>query len=119
MNAQPTTAQGTEWIDIGRLDDIPQQGARTVRTPDGDIAIFRTRDDQVFALWDRCPHKGGPLSQGIVHGHAVTCPLHNWVISLENGEAQGADNGCVHRLRVKVEAGRVFLEGAACPAKAA
>nr|WP_298689821.1 nitrite reductase small subunit NirD [uncultured Dongia sp.] len=119
MNAQPATALRAEWIDIGQLDDIPRQGARTVKTPGGDIAIFRTMDDQIFALWDRCPHKGGPLSQGIVHGHAITCPLHNWVISLENGEAQGHDSGCVHRFRVKIEAGRVLLDGAACSANAA
>ena len=63
-------------------------------TPQGKIAVFRTADDQVFAIEDRCPHKGGPLSQGIVHGAAVTCPLHNWVISLETGKALGADEGC-------------------------
>ena len=103
-------AQTGDWVDIGRLDDIPVQGARIVRTLAGDIAIFRTADDRVFALSDRCPHKGGPLSQGIVHGHAVTCPLHNWVIDLGSGEAQGADSGCVRRFRVRVEAGRVLLD---------
>lgn len=119
MNTQPMNHQTVEWIDVGRLDDVPRQGARTVRTPGGDIAIFRTSDDQVFALWDRCPHKGGPLSQGIVHGHAVTCPLHNWVIAFDSGEAQGADRGCVQRFRVKIDAGRVLLDSAACSARAA
>ena len=85
-----------DWIDIGAVDDIPLRGARVRRRRrDGRIAVFRTGDDEVFALDDRCPHKGGPLSQGIVHGRAVTCPLHNWVISLETGEALGADEGCV------------------------
>ena len=81
------------WVDIGALTDIPARGARVVKAPGGDIAVFRTVDDEVFALRDRCPHKGGPLSQGIVHGAAVTCPLHNWVIDLLSGEATGADDG--------------------------
>jgi len=98
------------WIGVGRLEDIPRQGARAVATPRGDVALFRTQDDRVFALDDRCPHKGGPLSQGIVHGHAVTCPLHNWVIDLGSGEAAAPDRGCVRRIPVKVEAGRVLLD---------
>jgi len=98
------------WLDIGALDDIPRHGARIVKTKQGCIAVFRTADDTVFALDDRCPHKGGPLSQGIVHGTAVTCPLHNWVISLETGEAQGADKGSVRCYGLKLEGGRLLLE---------
>jgi nitrite reductase (NADH) small subunit len=98
------------WVNVGRLDDIPRQGARAVATPLGNVALFRTLDDRVFALDDRCPHKGGPLSQGIVHGHAVTCPLHNWVIDLGSGAAAAPDRGCVRRIPVKVEAGRVLLD---------
>ena len=98
------------WLDIGALDDIPRQGARIVKTKRGCIAVFRTADDDVFALDDRCPHKGGPLSQGIVHGKSVSCPLHNWVISLESGEAQGADKGAVRRHTLKVERGRLLLD---------
>jgi nitrite reductase (NADH) small subunit len=97
------------YTDIGGLDDIPRLGARSVRTASGDIAVFRTGNNQVFALRDQCPHKAGPLSQGIVHGVAVTCPLHNWVISLETGAALGADHGCVPRFSVKLEQGRVLL----------
>jgi nitrite reductase (NADH) small subunit len=97
------------WIPIGQLSDIPPRGARCVRTPAGRVAVFRTADDRVFAIDDRCPHKGGPLSQGIVHGAAVTCPLHNWVISLETGKALGADQGAVRTIPVKVEGGRLFL----------
>jgi nitrite reductase [NAD(P)H] small subunit len=97
------------WIVIGNLSDIPRRGARCLETPDGKIAVFRTADDRVFALDDRCPHKGGPLSQGIVHGAAVTCPLHNWVISLETGEALGADEGSVRTIAIKVEDGRLFI----------
>lgn len=97
------------WIAIGHVDDIPQRGARCVTTPAGRIAVFRAADDAVFAMEDRCPHKGGPLSVGIVHGHAVTCPLHNMVISLENGAAQGADEGQVRTLPLRNEGGKLLL----------
>jgi nitrite reductase (NADH) small subunit len=101
------------WIDIGKLEDIPVRGARVVKTARGCIAVFRTAGDEVFALNDRCPHKGGPLSQGIVHGRSVTCPLHNWVIALDTGEAQGADKGRVRTVPLKVEAGRLLLDAKA------
>jgi nitrite reductase (NADH) small subunit len=97
------------WIRIGALTDIPRRGARCVATPQGRIAVFRTAEDQVFAIEDRCPHKGGPLSQGIVHGASVTCPLHNWVISLETGKALGADEGAVRTVPVKVEGEQLFI----------
>jgi len=97
------------FVDIGALEEIPRLGSRSVKTAGGDIAVFRTADDQVFALRDKCPHKNGPLSQGIVHGTTVTCPLHAWVISLATGEATGLDTGCTPRFAVKVENGRVFL----------
>jgi nitrite reductase (NADH) small subunit len=97
------------WIDIGSLEDIPRRGARCVQTPGGRIAVFRTDKDELFALEDRCPHKKGPLSQGIVHGSAVTCPLHNWVISLETGAALGTDEGMVRTIPLKCENDRIFL----------
>jgi nitrite reductase (NADH) small subunit len=99
----------TDFLDIGAADDVPRLGARKVRTPGGDIAVFRTADDRYFALDDRCPHKGGPLSQGIVHGERVTCPLHNMVIELGSGHAVAPDEGCVARHRVRVENGRLQL----------
>ena len=98
------------WTDIGALDDIPPQGARIVKTAQGCVAVFRTADDQVFALSDRCPHKGGPLAEGIVHGLSVTCPLHNWVFSLETGQAQGADSGAIATYPIRVELGRLLLD---------
>lgn len=100
-----------KWLDIAALDDVPRRGSRILRLPQGCVAVFRTVDDQVFALEDRCPHKQGPLSQGIVHGAFVTCPLHNWVISLESGEAQGADSGRVPTFPVLVRDGRILLSG--------
>ena len=105
----------TQWTDVGALEAIPRRGARVVRTAQGCVAVFRTADDQAFALEDRCPHKGGPLSQGIVHGMSVTCPLHNWVLSLETGEAVGADEGRAQSFPLRVEAGRIFLDVAALP----
>jgi nitrite reductase (NADH) small subunit len=100
----------TAMIDIAALEDIPRQGARVVKTDAGCVAVFRTADDQVFALEDRCPHKGGPLSEGIVHGTSVTCPLHAWVFDLATGVAQGADEGSVRAFEARTEGGRVFLD---------
>jgi nitrite reductase (NADH) small subunit len=107
------------WIEIGSINDIPPRGARCVATPAGKIAVFRTADDKVFAIDDRCPHKGGPLSQGIVHGAAVTCPLHNWVIALDTGKALGADEGKVRTYPVKVEGSRLFIDAGALASLAA
>lgn len=106
------TAAIGDWLEVGPEVDVPVQGARVVRTGWGDIAVFRTAAGTILAIEDRCPHKGGPLSQGIVHGDMVTCPLHNWVICLNTGEAQGADVGCVKTVAVKVERGRVLLSAA-------
>ena len=98
-----------DWIEIGMLDDIPRLGARVVRTANGDIAVFRTAGDEVFALRDQCPHKGGPLSQGIVHGKRVACPLHDWKIHLDSGEAVSPDQGCTPCFDTQVENGTVML----------
>jgi nitrite reductase (NADH) small subunit len=100
----------TGWHDVGSLDDIPRLGARTVATPQGDVAVFRTARDGVFALDDRCPHKAGKLSQGIVHGESVTCPLHGWVIGLATGKAEAPDEGCARRVPVRLEGRRVLLQ---------
>jgi nitrite reductase (NADH) small subunit len=110
----------SEFRDICALDDIPPLGARRVRRADGvEIAIFRAADDRVFALLDRCPHKGGPLSQGIVFGDKVACPLHNWTIDLATGRALSPDEGCTNRFAVAVEAGRVLLDARALDVAAA
>jgi nitrite reductase (NADH) small subunit len=107
------------WIAIGTITDIPVRGARCVATPAGKVAVFRTATDDVFAIEDRCPHRGGPLSQGIVHGAAVTCPLHNWVISLETGRAMGADEGAVRTIPVRREGDKLFLPSEALVERAA
>ncbi|KFB10870.1 nitrite reductase small subunit NirD [Nitratireductor basaltis] len=97
------------WIRIGKLDDIPRRGSRCIRNAKMSIAVFRTVDDRVFALEDKCPHRNGPLSQGIIHDGCVTCPLHNWVISLETGLAQGADEGQTRTFPVKREGDDILL----------
>lgn len=102
-----------QWLSICQLTDIPSLGARVVKRADGvlpNIAIFRNADEQVFALLDKCPHKGGPLSQGIVFGDKVACPLHNWNIELQSGCAVTPDDGCVKRFSVKLEDGQVYLD---------
>lgn len=107
------------WIDVGSIEQIPVRGARVVKTKLGCIAVFRTAEDEVFATSDRCPHKGGPLSEGIVHGTSVTCPLHNWVFDLNTGEAQGADEGKIDTYAIRVENGRLMLDAAVMERSAA
>jgi nitrite reductase (NADH) small subunit len=97
------------WTLIGTLEDIPRRGARTVLTAQDEVAVFRTADDAVFALINRCPHKGGPLSEGIVHGRKVACPLHNWVIDLETGEAAAPDHGCTTSVEVRLDGSGLWL----------
>jgi nitrite reductase (NADH) small subunit len=103
------------WTPVCRVADIPVLGARRVTRPGATIpiAVFRNAEDKVFALLDRCPHQGGPLSQGIVFGESVACPLHNWTIGLADGCAKAPDEGCTQRFACKVEGGQVFLEAEA------
>ena len=113
MSTSATEEQATnediDWINVAALKDIPPLGSRVITTDDMSIAVFRTASDEVFAVKDACPHKGGPLSQGIVHGTSVTCPLHNWKIDLASGEALGPDEGCTNVFPTKVENGVVYI----------
>lgn len=108
----------SNWMKVCALDEIPRLGARVVQHGGIDIAVFRNAEDEVFAVEDRCPHKGGPLSQGIVHGRKVTCPLHGWNIELESGCAVAPDEGCAREFPIKIEGSRVWLDlsSAACAA---
>ena len=108
-----------QWIKVCRVDDIAPLGSRRVARERGiAVALFRTADDRLFALLDRCPHKGGPLSQGIVFGDSVACPLHNWTIALADGQAQLPDHGCTVSFACKVEGGEVFLDAGELAARA-
>lgn len=99
----------SEFIEVGTIEDIPVLGSRVVEMAKGNVALFRTSDNKVFALRNECPHKKGPLSEGIVHGHSVTCPLHNWVIALDTGLAAAPDEGCAARYPVELKGNKVFL----------
>lgn len=100
-----------QWKPICKVDDIPVLGARIVtRSVKPDVAIFRNSENKVFALLDKCPHKGGPLSQGIVFGEKVACPLHNWNIELQTGCAVSPDEGCTQKFSIKVENEQIFLD---------
>jgi len=110
MNAVIPQQDGQQdWLEAGLIDDIPRLGARIIKRDDGDIAVFRTADDEVFALLNRCPHKGGPLSEGIVYGRTVACPLHNWCLDLSTGQAKAPDEGCAPRFDTRLEQGRVYV----------
>lgn len=99
----------SDWVKVSALEDIPRLGARVVKSAQGDIAVFRNNEDEVFALRDKCPHKGGPLSQGIVYDRKVACPLHGWNICLDSGAAVAPDKGCARSYPVKIERGTVYL----------
>lgn len=109
MNA-PDKAIISQWVSVCVMEDIPRLGARVIKSAHGDVAVFRNAEDEIFALLDKCPHKGGPLSQGIVFGRHVACPLHNWSIGLADGEAVAPDVGCARRFDTRVENGTVLLK---------
>jgi nitrite reductase (NADH) small subunit len=101
----------SDWLKICTVDDIPALGSRVIRRAAGpDVALFRTASDRVFALLDRCPHKGGPLSQGIVHGERVACPLHGFNIELNDGVALPPDEGCTPRFEIRRDADVIYLK---------
>ena len=106
--------QSVQWYDLGPLSDVPLRGARRVVINKQPIGLFRTASNEVYAIEDRCPHHNGPLSDGIVHDNCVTCPLHNWVISLRDGTAQGADNGNVAVYPVQIVDGSLTIGVSAC-----
>ena len=108
-SAVEVAADDRAWLEVGQVEEIPRMGARVVQLGDGNIAVFRTAADEFFALQDQCPHRGGPLSQGIVHGRKVACPLHDWKIHLDSGLAVAPDEGCAASYPVRVKDGRVYL----------
>ncbi|MBU2960458.1 nitrite reductase small subunit NirD [Citreicella sp. C3M06] len=107
------------WIDIGHIDDVPLRGARQVKTKVGCLAVFRTAEDEVFAVTNACPHKGGPLSEGIVHGTSVTCPLHNTIFELSTGKSHGVDAYTIDTYPVRIDGDRILLNGDAIAQRSA
>jgi nitrite reductase (NADH) small subunit len=110
MSAVMKPSNAANWARICTIDEIPPLGARVVKSAHGNIAVFRNADDEVFALLDKCPHKGGPLSQGIVFGRKVACPLHNWNIGLDDGNAVAPDKGCARAFGVRLDGREVLLD---------
>ncbi|MEA3274151.1 MAG: nitrite reductase small subunit NirD [Pseudomonadota bacterium] len=106
---QAVAQEAADWIEVGTIEDIPRFGSGVVKRDGGDIAVFRNADDEVFALLNRCPHKGGPLSEGIVYGRTVACPLHNWCLDLHSGQARAPDERCAPSFAVRVIEGRVLV----------
>ncbi len=101
------------WIEVGSIEDIPTLGSRVIESAEGDIALFRNSEDEVFALRNSCPHKGGPLADGLVAGRQVTCPLHSWTLELETGEVIAPDKGCARSYPVKIDNQVIYLNLAA------
>lgn len=99
-----------QWVRITPSDNIPPREGRAVTVAGREIAIFNL-GDRFFATDNRCPHKGGPLSDGIVTGAAVVCPLHAWKVNLETGavERPAAEAACVATYPVCVRDGVVVL----------
>jgi len=102
------------WVRITTTDNIPPREGRAVCLGTREIAIFNL-GDRFLATDNRCPHKGGPLCDGIVTGTSVVCPLHTWKISLETGavERSGANAGAgmaINTYPVRVEDGVIVLE---------
>ncbi|RMD78685.1 MAG: nitrite reductase (NAD(P)H) small subunit [Gammaproteobacteria bacterium] len=109
MSAPQAAAPGLRWVEAGPVEAVPRLGARVLETPLGPVAVFRTAEDELYALLDRCPHRGGPLSQGLVYGRRVACPLHGWAIELADGRAAPPDQGCTPSFPVRVEEGRILV----------
>lgn len=98
------------WYKITSINEIPKMGSRVVQINETEIAIFKTNKNEIFALNNQCPHQQGKLSEGLIHGDVVTCPLHNTDISLENGKALGENYGCTNKYETKIDNDFVYLK---------
>lgn len=110
MSADMNPETGTKWHPVCQIEEIPRYGGRTIRAGEVEIAVFRLGDDRIRAVDNRCPHKQGPLAEGIVSGDIIICPLHARKISLESGEVLSPDSGCVKTYAVKIEGDEVLLQ---------
>ncbi|GAF64855.1 nitrite reductase small subunit NirD [Alkalihalobacillus trypoxylicola] len=103
------SVQASKKIFVINLDEL-NVGLGKVVTIDGkEIALFLQENGTVHAIENSCPHKGGPLSEGIVSGEFVFCPLHDWKISTKTGMAEGADEGCVTCFDIEINGEQVFV----------
>jgi len=110
MSSDMNQTVGATWQPVCNVGEIPRFGGRTVRAGPMEIAIFRLSDDRIRAVENRCPHKQGPLAEGIVSGDTIICPLHARKINLESGKVLPPDSGCVKTYPVKVEGEQVLLQ---------
>ncbi|MFC4767469.1 nitrite reductase small subunit NirD [Effusibacillus consociatus] len=96
-------------VEVATLEELPVQTGRVVKLNGREIAVFRLSSGEVRAVENRCPHKGGPLAEGIVSGEYVFCPLHDWKIDLKDGQVQAPDTGCVTTYKVDVIGNKVYI----------
>lgn len=96
-------------IEISSVEQLPEKLGKCVKVRDMELALFRSSSGQIYALENRCPHKGGDLSQGIVSGEFVFCPLHDWKICMKDGKVQEPDHGCVKTYKVEMNDDKLFI----------
>ncbi|MGO4268336.1 nitrite reductase small subunit NirD [Paenibacillus sp. TAF58] len=98
-------------VHVGNISEIAERRSRVVRIGALEIALFKLSDGVVKAIENRCPHKGGKLSEGILCDHHVFCPLHDWKIDLQDGLVQAPDEGCVTSFQVEIDSasGEMYL----------
>jgi nitrite reductase (NADH) small subunit len=102
---------GRLWIRVAPASSIPLREGRAVQLGDRDIALFNL-GDRFLAVDNRCPHKGGPLADGIVAGDTVVCPLHAWKVCLESGGVvrPAGERACVHSYETRIDDDLVLVE---------
>lgn len=98
------------WIAALNINEIPSMGSRILYYKNDEIAIFKTKDGNVHAISNICPHKKGKLSEGLVHENMVTCPLHNWDIDLKTGIAKGEDCDCTTTYEIMIKEELIYIK---------
>ncbi|MCM3714684.1 nitrite reductase small subunit NirD [Alkalihalobacillus oceani] len=103
------TANSVKKVKVARLDELSIGLGKKVEIAGEEIALFKQEDQGVHAIQNRCPHKGGPLSEGIVSGEHVFCPLHDWKVNVRDGIVQAPDEGCVKRYEVDIVGEDIYI----------
>ncbi|MCM3761698.1 nitrite reductase small subunit NirD [Alkalihalobacillus oceani] len=104
------TADSVKKVKVARLDELTIGLGKKVEIAGEEIALFKQEDQSVHAIQNRCPHKGGPLSEGIVSGEHVFCPLHDWKVNVRDGIVQAPDEGCVKRYEVEIAGEDIYIK---------